>query len=380
MLLEGLHIPLTTPFRPDGRLHTQKFASNVARYSKTPAAGLIVLAPCAEPTLLTDDETREALKTAAEAAAPEKVLLAGICRDSVLATLALADFAATLEYDALLVPLSSVLDAQSDPKSVQSDLRLRETLTFFRTIADRSPLPVVLFSGSGRNQLAVGAITELADHPRILGLIDAAARPTDITAMLTATAAIKQEVTVTPVFAAVTARMAKAARPEAPLVNFIAADTLAETFSGMLAAVDAGITTTLLREPPGAAPGLPPAPVLRLRTKTVGFQIFSANASGLTHALRAGASGIAPAFAAAAPQACYEVYASWKDNDQPLADEKQARLIPPAHLVEDTLGPGGVKFACDLNGYFGGPPRLPHLPPTGEQRAALEHAMQDLRN
>jgi dihydrodipicolinate synthase/N-acetylneuraminate lyase len=95
-------------------------------------------------------------------------------------------------------------------------------------------------------------------------------------------------------------------------------------------------------------------------------------------ALRAGASGIAPAFAACAPQACYEVFAAWKDDDQPLADEKHTRLLTPARLAEST--PGLLAYACDLNGYFGGLPRPPLLPPTGEQRTTLERLLQPLRN
>ena len=94
--------------------------------------------------------------------------------------------------------------------------------------------------------------------------------------------------------------------------------------------------------------------------------------------LVAGAIGIAPAFAACSPQASYEVYAAWKDADQPLAEEKQIRLIEAARLAEAT--PGALKFACDLNGYYGGPPRLPHLPLTGAQRSAIEHQMHPLRN
>jgi len=77
MLLEGLHIPLTTPFHPDGRLNLPKLAANVARSSKSPAAGLIVLGPSGESTLLTDDEGRDVLRAAAQAAAPENVLLVG---------------------------------------------------------------------------------------------------------------------------------------------------------------------------------------------------------------------------------------------------------------------------------------------------------------
>ena len=43
MLLDGLHIPLSTPFHPDGRLNLPKLAANVTRYSHSPAAGFIVL-------------------------------------------------------------------------------------------------------------------------------------------------------------------------------------------------------------------------------------------------------------------------------------------------------------------------------------------------
>jgi dihydrodipicolinate synthase/N-acetylneuraminate lyase len=378
MLLEGLHIPLTTPFHSDGRLHSRKLASNVARYSKAPAAGLIVLAPSGEPTLLSDEETREVLATAANAAAPEKVLIAGIARDSVAATLAVAAFAATQDYDAILLPLPSILETQPAAGPSLTGIRTRETLTFFQTVADRSPLPVILLSGRGNRQLSIAAVIELAAHPHILGLIDAADRPADIADILSATASIKREVTVTPTFAAVTARMAKVAA-KTPPPTFISADTLAETYSGMLAVVDAGINTTLLREMPDPAHAMPATP-LCTRTKAVGFQILSAATADLTSALRAGASGIAPPLSAAAPQACYEVFAAWKDDDQPLADEKQTRLIDAAQLAEDSLGPGGLKFACDLNGYFGGLPRLPHLLPSGEQRAALERAMHDLRN
>jgi dihydrodipicolinate synthase/N-acetylneuraminate lyase len=95
-------------------------------------------------------------------------------------------------------------------------------------------------------------------------------------------------------------------------------------------------------------------------------------------ALRAGASGIAPAFAACAPQASYEVFAAWKDSDLPLAEEKVARLLAPARLAEST--PGLLAYACDLNGYFGGLPRPPLLPPTGADRTTLERLLQPLRN
>ncbi len=131
----------------------------------------------------------------------------------------------------------------------------------------------------------------------------------------------------------------------------------------------------LLAEPPDPTP---PSPPLRTRSKTVGFQIIAGATPMLLDALRAGAGAIAPAFAACAPQACYEVFAAWKDGDLPLAEEKQLRLQAAAALAEES--PGLLKHGCDLNGYFGGLPRLPHLPPTGDQRTALQHRIADIRN
>ncbi len=77
-----------------------------------------------------------------------------------------------------------------------------------------------------------------------------------------------------------------------------------------------------------------------------------------------------PPFAACAPQACYEVLAAWKDGDEGLAEEKQTRLHDVAERVEGQLGVAGIKYGCDLNGYYGGGwPRLPRLPSTGEERS-----------
>ena len=48
MLLEGLQLPLTTPFYPDGRLNLLKLEHNVSRYSRTPIVGLVALSDARE--------------------------------------------------------------------------------------------------------------------------------------------------------------------------------------------------------------------------------------------------------------------------------------------------------------------------------------------
>jgi 4-hydroxy-2-oxoglutarate aldolase len=362
MLLEGLHIPLTTPFHPDGRLALHKLASNVDRYSKTPAAGLIVLGPSGEPTLLSDDETREVLRTVAQSAAPEKVLTANISRDSVHATLALANFAAEQQYDAVLVAIPSFLAPEAGIARLDSEHRpvplsknwLIEMQAYFKIVADNSPLPVILLNTRGRT-LTIASARTVASHHNIAGLYGTQDSPQlqngIILSMLEQTASERREVAVTHLFAPVTRRMSQA--QSSTLIPVI------------------GLTSP-------ATHIAPPAPPLRTRIKSVGFQIAVEQSSRLLEALKSGASAIAPAFAAAAPQACYEIFAARKDSDQPLAEEKQARIIAAAQLAE--ASPAALKYAADLNGYYGGPARMPHLPLTAEQRTALEQLMQPLHN
>ena len=346
MLLEGLYLPIATPFYPDGRLNLRKIEHNVDRYSRTPAAGLAVLSDVGEPAMLSDAETRDALSAAILLAADTKVMLAGISRSSVLGTLELAEFAATAGYDAVLVKRP---DATED--------RPQELLTYFQAIADRSPLPVVLYSARSA-VLPVDAVAALATHPQIIGIVDEDGAARRIAQLREATATVSREVTVTTVFAAVTRRML-AIKEAAGAATFVSAESLGG---------GAAVATA------------PPKATIKTRTKGVSFQIVTANSTGMLEGLRAGAAGAMPAFATSAPQAAYEVYAAWKDGDQPLADAKQSRLTPAIALIETELGLAGIRYASELTGYFGGRPRLPLLPLSGEARERVERVMKGIRN
>jgi dihydrodipicolinate synthase/N-acetylneuraminate lyase len=299
--------------------------------------------------MLSEDETRQVLRSVADAAASEKVLVAGVSRDSVAGTLDLAESAATFGYDGVLVKRPHVFQQGAAGEYA------KELLTYFQAIADRSALPVVLYSPTSEQggELPMEMVIELAGHAQIIGLVDGGEGSARFEALRNRTIGVKRDVSVTNVFAAVTARMQ--ARSE----NFISANTLTG----------------------GAAVAVAPTrTVAKTRTKAVGFQMLAGSTAGMLEGLRAGATGAMVAFAAAAPQACYEVLAAWKDGDAGLAEEKQVRLERVTEKVEEQLGVAGIKFGCDLNGYFGGRPRLPLLPLTGEERAVIETLMQGLRN
>jgi hypothetical protein len=81
---------------------------------------------------------------------------------------------------------------------------------YFRSVADRSPLPVLLYNipKCVPYQIPIEVIAELADHPNIIGIKDSSGSVDRIRDTVAGTrAALRRTVTVTPVFEAVTGRM-----------------------------------------------------------------------------------------------------------------------------------------------------------------------------
>jgi 4-hydroxy-2-oxoglutarate aldolase len=351
MLIEGMFAAITTPFYPDERVYYRKLEANVARYSRSLLAGMVVLGSTGEAPALDDAETKEVLRAAAEAASPEKVLIAGVNRESLRSVLDLAEVAAKAQYDAVLVRTPTYYSTQMTPQVVAN---------YFRAVADRSPLPVILYNipRCVPYQIPIEMVAELAHHPNILAIKDSSGSLERIKGIVEATRNVpKRTVTVTPVFEAVTARMMKQVATQA--ATFVSAGDLA---GGPAVAV------------------APPAIPIKTRTREVGFQVLTGSASIILPSLEAGASGAILGFGACAPQACYEVYFAWKDRDPELATEKQDRILKASQRIVGEFGIGGVKYACDFNGYYGGYPRQPLLPLTSEQKTEIELLLAETRN
>jgi len=124
----------------------------------------------------------------------------------------------------------------------------------------------------------------------------------------------------------------------------------------------------------------PTAPKFKMRSKEIGFAILAGAAQSLLPSLRAGANAGVLAFGSPAPTACYEIYTAWKEDDQPLAELKQQRVAATATRIAGQMGIPALKYAMELNGYYGGPARLPLLPLTGDDRKEVEKLMSDIRN
>jgi dihydrodipicolinate synthase/N-acetylneuraminate lyase len=274
----------------------------------------------------------------------------------VKATVELAEAAARFQYDAVLVRTPTYYASQMSPAAI---------LHFFRSVADRSPLPVLLYNipRCVPYDIPIELVAELAQHPNIIGIKDSSGSVERIRAAVEATrVAPRRKVTVTPVFEAVTGRML--ARK---------ADTGTEAGGSFVSAGSLAGSGAILAVAPPVAPG-------KTRTKEVGFQVLTGSTAGLLESLEAGAAGAILGFASCAPQACQEVYLAWKDHDLKLAKEKQQRIAGPSVRIVGSLGISGVKYACDFNGYYGGRARAPLLPVSAAEKAEIEGLLAGTRN
>ncbi|MGA7169606.1 MAG: dihydrodipicolinate synthase family protein, partial [Candidatus Sulfotelmatobacter sp.] len=305
MLLHGIFPPVTTPFYPDGNVYFKKLESNVERYSRTPCAGIVVLGTTGEAILLSDQERRDVLKSVREAAAPNKVLVAGTGIESAIDTLRLTEYAAELGYDVAMVRTPHYYKKQMHPANM---------LAFYRTVADRSPLPVILYNIPQCTGYDISAelVIELADHPNVIGIKESGGDVEKVRQMVVGTRHIQRSVTVTETFEAVTPRMLAAA-----------------TFGSGGEGGELVSIATSSGSPSPAKPSSSAVTVvgkMKTRQKEAGFQVMVGAADKLHASLGVGAVGGILAFACFAPTSCYEIYAAWKEGDTELATLKQQRI------------------------------------------------------
>lgn len=115
-----------------------------------------------------------------------------------------------------------------------------------------------------------------------------------------------------------------------------------------------------------------------IREVKPGFQVLTGSAPTLWPSLVVGAVGAVLAFANAAPYSLITIWEAFRTRETEAAQDWQNRIAHAAHLVTTKHGVPGLKYAMDLNGYYGGPPRLPLVSPSPEAKREIEEAFRDL--
>jgi 4-hydroxy-2-oxoglutarate aldolase len=287
MKFPGIFVDTATPFDHTGDLYRVKIEHNIAKWNRTSVAGYVVGGFTGESALLAPEEKAELWRLSAAAAAPEKTLLAGVDCAGVREAVAQVNQAAEYGFAAALV---------ETPHGEKSLGRAEVQLLYFRSLADRAKIPIVISSRPGATGIAVSLDTllTLASHPNISGVVDHSGQSERIAAL-------------------------------------------------------------------GR------------------FPVLWGEEGSLWSALQSGATGAVLALANAVPYATIALWEAYRTREEEAGLDWQARITELARVSHARYGIAGVKHAMDLNGYYGGPPRLPWTAAGPEQKLEIERAFGDTK-
>ena len=154
--LRGVLCPVATPFDHAGELYPTKLRHNLARLGRTRVAGYVLTTWDGEGAMLGADEKRRVWEMAVEAAG-ETPCIAAAAAESVNETVALAKAAKDLGC------LGVWLRTPSEYRGPDDEAR---ALLYFRSVADRSELPLAL-AVDLRRPLGAEAASQAAQHPNV---------------------------------------------------------------------------------------------------------------------------------------------------------------------------------------------------------------------
>lgn len=166
-ILSGTGVALITPFNEDYSIDFDSLGKIVDHVIEGKADFLVVLGTTGEASLLTQDEKREVIsfvKQKADGRIPLVLGYGGICTRQLVEGFPEIDFKG---IDAVLTVTPFYV------KPTQRGL-----IEHYRTVADASPRPVILYNVPGRTGVNMEPSTaiELATHPNIIGIKEASGK------------------------------------------------------------------------------------------------------------------------------------------------------------------------------------------------------------
>lgn len=293
MKLQGIFPALTTCFDHNGEIYKTKVLHNIDKLNRVGLTGYTVCGSTAETPLLSSTERLQIMELVKSAAAPGKILIAGVGTESVHETVEMANRAAEIGYDVALVLTPFYYRTQMHRPETQA--------LYFRAVADRSKLPILIYNIPQVTGYHVPpeTLAELSQHPNIIGMKDSSGNM----------------------------------------------DKLRET----------------------------------VKLVKPDFQILCGAGGAFYEGFQIGASGAILAIANPLPYVCVTIWEAFRTRQDEAGKDWQERILPAAKLIAAKHGIPGLKYAMDLNGYYGGPPRLPFVVPSPEAKTELETVFDGLK-
>jgi 4-hydroxy-2-oxoglutarate aldolase len=163
--LEGVFIPIPTPFRGDD-VAVDAVRANLERWNQTPLAGYVVLGSTGEFPMLSEDERDRVLAAAREAIPRDRAFIAGTGANSTLHTIRQTKRAAEIGADAAIVITPHYFTKGFSQPAAQ--------IRHYLAVAEASPVPVIIYhfplnTGIG---LEAETVARIAEHPNVCGIKD----------------------------------------------------------------------------------------------------------------------------------------------------------------------------------------------------------------
>lgn len=108
------------------------------------------------------------------------------------------------------------------------------------------------------------------------------------------------------------------------------------------------------------------------------FQLLTGTANTLFPSLMVGAAGGILALANIAPQICLDIFHLCQQGKIEKSRELQLKIIRLNQLTTSIFGIGGLKYALDQIGFFGGKPRSPLEVPDADGKAQIRTELKKI--
>ena len=163
--LDGLLLPITTPFHADESIDFAGLTANIKKWTEAGANGYVVLGSTGERVNLHEHEYLAVIE-ATRAVGPETLtFIVGAGQQSTRATIKETERAAHAGAQALLV---------ITPNYYRSAITQEALIHHYSAVADNSPVPIILYSVPDLTGIRIEPETaaRLSEHQNIIGMKD----------------------------------------------------------------------------------------------------------------------------------------------------------------------------------------------------------------
>jgi 4-hydroxy-2-oxoglutarate aldolase len=163
--LNGLLLPITTPFKADEKIDTEALTKNINSWNATGISGYVVLGSTGERVNLDEREYIQVLEIARKATPNNLTFIAGAGQQSTQGTINEITRAAQVGAEAVLV---------ITPHYYRAAITQEALVRHYTAVGDASPIPIILYSMPDLTGIKIEPETaaHLSEHQNIIGMKD----------------------------------------------------------------------------------------------------------------------------------------------------------------------------------------------------------------